>query len=390
MIRRRLAPVAVGTAALVAAASGALAQGAPAAVATPQGPVCARLESQLVALDRGVTDPTMDDQVRRYEEAADRQQIELDRLVSQARRTGCQGSGFFLFGLGQPPQCDQINGQIQRMRANLDRIMADLQQLRSGRGGMDGQRRALIAALAQNNCGPQYRVAAPSPPQGFWGTLFGSRPYPPDDGGLAPGAGTFRTICVRTCDGYYFPISYATVPGKFREDEQSCQRMCPAAEVTLYSYRNPGENVAQAVSINGRPYTELPNAFKYRQEYNSACSCKRAGESWADAMKQIEDRTLQRGDVVVTEEKAKALSQPKPDTPTQPAKQNARRKANPQDQADAPPLRSTGTPGETVPPQPAAPANPAQPAAAAGAPASPSDPEKRNVRAVGPQFIAPR
>ncbi|MGA9083760.1 MAG: DUF2865 domain-containing protein, partial [Pseudolabrys sp.] len=22
--------------------------------------------------------------------------------------------------------------------------------------------------------------------------------------------GTFRTVCVRTCDGFYFPISYST------------------------------------------------------------------------------------------------------------------------------------------------------------------------------------
>ena len=42
--------------------------------------------------------------------------------------------------------------------------------------------------------------------------------------------GTFRTICVRTCDGFYFPISYATSPDRFRDDEQTCQRMCPAAE----------------------------------------------------------------------------------------------------------------------------------------------------------------
>ena len=36
----------------------------------------------------------------------------------------------------------------------------------------------------------------------------------------------------------------------------ACQRMCPAAEVSLYAYHNPGEEMAQAVSLNGRPYSE--------------------------------------------------------------------------------------------------------------------------------------
>jgi hypothetical protein len=383
MIRRRLGTFGFGVLTIAAAVAGAHAQGLPPGVSTPQGAVCARLETQLAALDRGIGDPAASEQILRYEEAASKQQVELDRVVSQARRTGCQGSGFFLFGFGQPPQCDQINGQIQRMRANLDRIMADLQHLRSGRGGAEGQRRALIGALAQNNCGPQYRIAAPTPQShGIFGTLFGgvSTANPDSDQGLTQ-SGTFRTICVRTCDGFYFPISYATVPGKFREDEQACQRMCPAAEVVLFSYRNPGEDVTQAVSINGRPYTELPNAFKYRQAYNSACSCRREGESWADAMKPLDDRTLQRGDVIVTEEKAKTLSQPKTEIPARPDKQNSRRSGNPPDPAGPPTLRSTNVPGEASPPAPSAAAASEQPA---------TDGPKRNVRAVGPQFIAPR
>jgi hypothetical protein len=34
--------------------------------------------------------------------------------------------------------------------------------------------------------------------------------------------GTFRTVCVRTCDGYYFPISYSTVPNRFTDDQNTC------------------------------------------------------------------------------------------------------------------------------------------------------------------------
>ncbi len=102
-------------------------------------------------------------------------------------------------------------------------------------------------------------------------------------------SGTYHTVCVRTCDGYYFPISYSTLPSHFAEDERTCQRQCPAAEVALYSYRNPGEDMDQAVSNSGQPYTALPIAYRYRTELIAGCSCRRPGQSWADALKNADD-----------------------------------------------------------------------------------------------------
>ena len=94
-----------------------------------------------------------------------------------------------------------------------------------------------------------------------------------DYGGGVESSGTFRTLCVRTCDGYYFPISFSTVPQKFAADDQACHAMCPATDVALYTYRNPGEKVQSAVSLSGEPYTALPTAFKYRETYDAACTC---------------------------------------------------------------------------------------------------------------------
>src|SRR5262245_45004105 len=113
---------AIGAAcAFALAASGAGAQSTLAPIAAPsmappqaQNPVCSRLEAQLAALDRG-GDGGRGDQIRRYEEAVRSQQAEIDRTTEQARRTGCEGSGFFLFGCSQPPQCDDLNNRIQRM-----------------------------------------------------------------------------------------------------------------------------------------------------------------------------------------------------------------------------------------------------------------------------------
>jgi hypothetical protein len=186
---------------------------------------------------------------------------------------------------------------------------------------------------------------------------------------------------VRTCDGYYFPISYSTVPGKFAEDEALCRRLCPATEVTLYSHRNPGEDIARAVSIGGKPYSELPNAFSYRKLFNPACGCRAPGQSWADALRQGDDQTLERGDIVVTEERARQLSQPRFDAQGKPVNVDS----NPTRQMPAPKNTNAG-----VASAPLAPAGAAVPAAAGAEEKVDEDPSKRKVRAVGPTFYPVR
>jgi uncharacterized protein DUF2865 len=346
--------------------------GVPAALAqmpppsNTQNPACTRLEAQLAQIDRGTVDPARADQIKRFEEASSRQQGELNRMTEQARRLGCQGGGFFSLFSGQNPQCTPLNQQIQQSRANLEKMLADLDRLQSGGAGdREAQRATVIGALAQNNCGPQYRQAA-NQQRGFFDTLFGgnrNNPSGPSGGGLfstdSP-SGTYRTVCVRTCDGYYFPISYATTPDKFAEDAQTCQATCPATETVLMSHRNPGEDMNQAVSASGAPYTSLANAFKYRTEVVPACSCRKAGQSWADALGTVRDSTLQQDDIVVTPERAKALSQPR-DAQGRPIRVDTRNQKS---------------------------AAPTAPAADSGVP--PADIPKGPIRTVGPTFVPSR
>jgi Protein of unknown function (DUF2865) len=344
----------------------------------PVNPVCPRLETQLATIDRGggSGDPAKDDQIRRYQDAATKQQSELDRVTSQAKRMGCDSSGFFSLFSGQSAQCGPVNNQIQQMRANLDQITNSLERLRGGLGGSEreSQRRSILLALAQNNCGPQYANVAPPGPGSFLQSLFGgggntsssiSPGMPGPD--LGPQSGTYRTVCVRSCDGAFFPISFATVPARFPDDERTCRALCPAAEANLYSYRNPGEDMTSAVSINGQPYSSSPNAFRYRQEFNPSCSCKAAGQTWADALKGIDDKATaeQQGDIIVTEDSAKKMSRPLP-------------KATP---AAA---RKGAAPAGTAATVPA----PAPDASTSAAPSSDSD--NKGIRSVGPTFIPAR
>jgi len=376
---RAIGPAVLALAAAVGPATAQ--QPAPAAPGmTSRNPACIRLEAQLASVDRGNYDPARAEQIKRFEESASRQQGELDRVNVQAKRMGCEGRGFFsLFG-GQPAQCGPINNQIAQLRANLDRVLADLQQLQGNSADREGQRRGVLVALGQNDCGPQYRqFATRGGPAGFFDSLFGGSgpgtivsPNAPD----APQGNTFRTVCVRTCDGFFFPISYSTVPGKFADDEKVCQAMCPASEVALYSHRNPGQDVSQAVSTSGRAYSELPNAFAYRKAFNPSCSCKASGQTWADALKHLDDPTVERGDVIVNEERARQLSQPQVDAQGKPIRLNTR----------------TNTPAAKSPATVPA-SNGATASAAATIPEEKPDDgtaAKRPVRSVGPAFYPVR
>src|SRR4030088_1545027 len=209
---------------------------APPPQGAPVNPMCPRLEAQLATIDRGggSGDPAKDEQIRRYQDAASKQQGELDRVTQQAKRMGCDSSGFFSLVNKHSAQCGPVNNQIQQMRGNLDQNTATLERLRSGGlGGADreNQRRSVLTALAQNNCGPQYANAARGPGN-FLESLFGNNNNSPGAPGadLGPQSGTFRTVCVRTCDGGYFPISFATYPARFPDDEKTCKALSPAAE----------------------------------------------------------------------------------------------------------------------------------------------------------------
>jgi len=322
--------------------------GAPPAV----NPICPRLEGQLATIDRGGTgDPQKDDQIRRYQDAQTQQQAELDRVTSQAKRMGCDSSGFFSIFSGQSSQCGPVNTRIQQMRANLDQITSNLERLRTGGFGgpdRDSQRRSVLTALAQNNCGPQYANAAAAPgPGGFLNNLFGGGNNNPNgQPGVDPNSmsGTYRTVCVRTCDGGYFPVSFATSPARFGDDERQCKALCPATEAELYAYQNPGQDINQAVSISGAPYTALPNAFKFRTEFNPSCACKAPGQSWSEALKSIDDKAdaAQQGDIIVTEESAKKMQQ----RGQQPAK--AGKKGAGPAQASAPDSAAAAAPDATA------------------------------------------
>ena len=91
------------------------------------------------------------------------------------------------------------------------------------------------------------------------------------------GNGTVRTLCVRTCDGFYFPVSFSTTKDRFSKDTAACSALCPGAEAKLYYHSIPDEEPEQMVDLTGNTYMSSPNAFKYRvngARSTPGCSCQ--------------------------------------------------------------------------------------------------------------------
>lgn len=86
-------------------------------------------------------------------------------------------------------------------------------------------------------------------------------------------SGTYRTLCVRLCDGYYWPVSFSTTRDGIGEDKETCEASC-GVPVKLFYYRNPDGQPEDAVDLKGEPYAQLANAFRYRNEYVSQCKCQ--------------------------------------------------------------------------------------------------------------------
>ena len=289
---------------------------------------CNRLQQQIVALGpTGSADPA---RAQQFRDAAQRQSAELDRTVAYSNSIGC-GRRQFLFFDDSPRECTAIGQQIARMRSNLAQLRQDAAQA----GGDDATRRELVARFDSACRGqPQQRNTG-----GFFDNLFGrSTPsnamdIPLEGDPLAPeepGSGSLA-VCVRSCDGGFFPVSYSANRTRYQELGELCQAMCPNVETQLFTMAF-GREVEQSVSAaDGRPYSALPNAGRFRTKYDPACTCKKAEQSWSEALGNAE-RMLgrdSRRDQIVTPERAAELSRP------QAAKAQPAKKPDPKAQAQA-------------------------------------------------------
>jgi hypothetical protein len=106
-----------------------------------------------------------------------------------------------------------------------------------------------------------------------------------------------RFVCVRLCDGAFFPIAPMANHSDIADHEESCSALCPDAPTALYVEPSGSDKIEDAVSPSGAPYTALPVALRYRTTEDNTCACHR---TLAKAYPLLRDRTLRKGDSVMT------------------------------------------------------------------------------------------
>ena len=105
-------------------------------------------------------------------------------------------------------------------------------------------------------------------------------------------AGPARGFCVRTCDGHYFPVQ--AHPGMSAAD--ACHSFCPSSETRVYS----GSDIDYATTTDGSRYADLSNAYRYRKQLVSGCTCDGRSAFGLAKVDVANDPTLRPGDVVAT------------------------------------------------------------------------------------------
>ncbi|MDQ8700258.1 DUF2865 domain-containing protein [Hyphomicrobium sp. LHD-15] len=241
-----------------------------------RSPICLQLEQRLVQEGQRGSEsrnliPMVENELRQTEQTYRGHKQQLDR-------SDCYEYFLFSKTLRRTRRCVDLANQADATRQRIEDLEVQLQQLQGSSSGRSYQDE-IVRELARNNCGANYQQQARKQSGGglsaFWedeesssgggGSGFGSLPY-----------ATYRTVCVRLCDGYYFPVSFSTLPNHFQRDEEVCQSKC-AAPAELYYHQNPGAGMEQAVAARSNvQYTQLKTAFRYRKEYVQGCSCKMA------------------------------------------------------------------------------------------------------------------
>ncbi|HTV71835.1 MAG TPA: DUF2865 domain-containing protein [Rhizobiaceae bacterium] len=337
--------------------------------------LCRQLEAQLASGGGGGGNSA---QFKKYDRAVAKQRDQLSKARSTARRSGCR---FTLFGSDE--RCGSINAQIEKMEANLDSLERKRTEL-SGGGGMSRRERAkIMASIEANGCRDSEERTAERklPPPvtvrsrdggSLFDQLFGGgirrdgssdttiEPYENDGTGHYGPSGSFRTVCVRTCDGYFFPMSGGSSGRDFTRDQANCESMCPGTDVQLYYDYAGSEGSEQMMSVaSGEPYSALPTAYQYKDLSTPSpqgCGCNPAKNyaTFGDTTEEAEDA-----------EPATPVPAIRPDPGASPEAL-----ANAEGKLDA-----------------AAIARILKPKPAATAPEPPADPADRKIRVVGPVFL---
>ena len=238
----------------------------PASTAVAQSQNC----GQIVAILRGIERNEMFVSFNGIVGELQNRQREVRQAEDGWRATGCER----LLDTGQAltAQCQSLARSITLGRTQVEQLSS---MAREGQN-LARNHQQLMADFTRSGCAAGQPGATMGGSRGgLLDNLFGGG-YDYIDTPFDPWSlqQTRRTVCVRTCDGFYWPISFSTTDDYVAQDAIRCHEMCPGTEVALFSYRNPGEEPEDMISLSGTPYRSMPYAFRFREEVDMSCSCR--------------------------------------------------------------------------------------------------------------------
>ena len=103
-------------------------------------------------------------------------------------------------------------------------------------------------------------------------------------------SGPWAAYCVRSCDGFFFPLSrsFSVSPA------EQCRSLCPAAKTKIFG----GNTISQATAADGGRYANLDTAFLYRTRLVDNCTCNGRDAFGLARLDIGSDPTLRPGDIV--------------------------------------------------------------------------------------------
>lgn len=114
-----------------------------------------------------------------------------------------------------------------------------------------------------------------------------------------------RTVCVRMCDGFYFPISSQTRQSRLTSDSLRCKAAC-GHEARLFYSTDAGDDPASMVDLTGRRYDAIQNAFAYRKKLTPGCACKPVPWSAEERMRHTR-YAIERAEAIAKAREAEAV-----------------------------------------------------------------------------------
>lgn len=258
-----------------------------ASAALAASPQCLQLETELAGLPAQTSGSFIQSDEFAVAASTQRDQIDLARI--RAADLGCGRA----IAADMVAACADLNARIARMEDNLGKLESG-PAMRPNQNAR-AERIRILDALERARCYEQPGErkdatvsAEPGENQAGVTIIRGGSSESLDANERYPqrivigrnqeqGTGEYRTLCVRTCDGYFFPMSNAAELSDFQRDEKNCEASCPGTDIELFYHLNSGQPQESMVSArSGQPYGNLPTAYRYKRldlPRVPACGC---------------------------------------------------------------------------------------------------------------------